>query len=417
MRNLLSLVLLAVGTAACAQDSDTNEAADKMPEGPAADPFDLSAVAPDVVAALQDSERLGTVSDDVRAATAQDLQISNVFVDQEHNKVTIYRVGGDLPAARTALARVAMQGAQVEVRPALVAASEAMAFVEQLTDDLEAIRSAGVEVTTWGPDPEGGPFRITVDGDAKSARALIAARYPALAARLTVEHMPAPTPTAGRIDDRAPYFGGARAKMPAGGLCTTGWAVKNTHEYLITASHCVPPGDNRMWNGHDVLIGTASTIAETRWDTAFFLADVSPGVYTNALGAASASKSVIGVGSPPDGSMVCLSGSFEGLRCGIQIRGWVRIQFHGTTIDVWNAISTTGAVIVGQGDSGGPAFATASGRPIARGMISAASTTASDVRACPANSESAADRVCSSHAYITDMGTLATQFNLKFSGF
>lgn len=418
LRILVPFTMVALGAIACSTDDEVEgEDVDvKDSDDVSVDPFDMSSVEPDQLTELEQSDRLGAVADTLREQLRVDDSLSNVFIDPPTNTITIYRVGGDAPGARALASGLPLDGAVVEYKPALLSAVEGDAFVERLTVDGEALRAAGADVHTWGPDPQGGPFRITVSGDAAQARAVIAARYPEFAARLSVEQDEAPIATYGRKNDNAPYYGGARVKMPAGSQCTSGWSVKNTREYLITASHCVPAGDKRMWNFQNRLIGSATTIARTRWDVAFFPVNTSPGIYTNTLGKADAAKTVIGVGSPPDGSAVCLSGSFEGLRCGIRIRGWVRLSLQGTTVDVWNAISTTGAVIVGQGDSGGPAFATSSGRPIARGMISM-ERLGTALRPCPAGSDSAGSRKCSNHAYLTDMGTLARQFNLRFSGF
>jgi hypothetical protein len=407
------LFTLVASAAACAGDDPGDP--DKI-DPTTEDPFDMTSIDPVDLSGLDTSERLGDVADDLTVAMATDADLSNVFVDPDTNTVTIYRVGGETTAARTSAAAVTAQGATVKVLPALVAAIEADAFSDQLETDLPALATAGVELTSWGPDSEGGPFEIAVAGDPAQAQQILAARYPALAPRIAVVQMDAAIPAASRNNDTAPYWGGARIHIPGGAQCTSGWGVHGARDFLITASHCVNPNDDRMFTGANNLIGHVGTIHKKRWDVAFIRTNSAPDIYVDKLGATSSGKIVVGVHSPADGSNVCLSGSFEQRRCGIRIKGKRRLPFGNTTVDVWVAHSKTGAVIVGQGDSGGPAFATRGGNPVARGLISM-ERTGSSIRACPSNSEAASQRLCSNTAYITDMGTLAKHDNLKFANF
>ncbi|MFI1769807.1 hypothetical protein ACH41H_48645 [Streptomyces sp. NPDC020800] len=209
----------------------------------------------------------------------------------------------------------------------------------------------------------------------------------------------AASPNAGSItrqQDFAPWTGGSALKNPTGGICSSGFGVKNVRgeDLLTTAYHC--GGGNGIWStyaGNDVVGGSDGS--------ELYQADDVQGMYLPKPrlsgylydGAAKLNyyygKPVTGWGHNNVGDYVCEDGANGGVHCNVKIAktdiGTSGVGgFWRPITDLAYATSLTPDGIAGvNGDSGAPVFAGANNYTTdeARGTLTAFDSTV----ACPAD--------------------------------
>lgn len=199
-----------------------------------------------------------------------------------------------------------------------------------------------------------------------------------------------------RKHDTAPWYGGSALKNPTGGICSSGFPVKDRYGafMLSAARHCDgAEGYWQTWEGAENVgtsdrlqsdlgtdtVGIALHGAESRgflWDGEAYRTD-------------GYAKPVVGYGHNNVGDYVCTDGANGGVHCNIQITD-TDIGVAGSN-GSWRPITDRAAVtqytpdqVAGvNGDSGGPVFAGANNYSDdeARGMITAFENTTT----CPSS--------------------------------
>jgi hypothetical protein len=176
---------------------------------------------------------------------------------------------------------------------------------------------------------------------------------------------------AGRADDRSPWIAGAVHRVPGGGTCTTGWALRDgADRYLLTAAHCIGPlalGANISNGDGTRVIGTVAGYMRAI-DSAIIQVNVGggdnvwPRTWWGDIGGVETMKVVDDWDGTYKGQRVCTSGAATGVHCFTRITdsdyryrnslGWrVDRSARGTDVD--------GDVAAGLGDSGGPVLISA----------------------------------------------------------
>jgi hypothetical protein len=386
-------------------------------------------VASEDLARMEKQEELAPALDQVEAELVDDQAVSNVAVDPDTQRVIVYRVGADPRALQERLGTAIGAPVGVEIRSALVSRTEADSLVHRIDADQQALEAAGVKVTEWGPDGEGGPFQIGVEGDPQAAEPVLVARYPELVGRLVVERKTG-RGMYGRYTDSSPYWGGDlfRYKLPLGegdSYCSSGFGARNSHgSYMITAAHCnctnagpgfsTPAVFNAQWHR----MGTFSSAIDLGLDAAFISAPTGADVYTDSFSKTTpAFSAVTSMRHPRVGEYVCMSGSLSRLRCGGRVGGWRHVSFSTcngwVTVPEWFATQVHHLSLAGPGDSGGPVFVfnATSRSASARGIISYSDGSTAEC------AEGGFGRGCSYRMYFPDIVPIAERHNFALTGF
>lgn len=219
-----------------------------------------------------------------------------------------------------------------------------------------------------------------------------------------------PAVAGSRLDDQPPFIGGARIEkhtffgLVYNGSCTSAFAVRTetTVRGMLTAKHC---GQNEDWEtpagqyvGNSNGNVTHSDITGLMWPTTTtpgfpgFSGRVYIGPYTS-----SSMAGITGSGYPILDELQCMSGSYSGTVCNNRViqRNYYDDDLNGGPMHVTR--HTAGDAAAGNGDSGGANYlfdSSASSRR-ARGVITAISIAAQDVRDCRGVPSDPPDRTCS----------------------
>ncbi len=180
----------------------------------------------------------------------------------------------------------------------------------------------------------------------------------------------------GRLNDSAPFKGGARTLQGSQG-CTTGFAVlSGTSGRLLSSRHCDPSSNAAIRNGNSTVVitpGGAGVSGMASLDSQLIDPSASPAtsakMYTGNW-SSSSYQTVKNWSSNWVGDSVCLSGATSGQRCGTVTNDSVTWVFGGHNINTILVAGTRGTVLAASGDSGGPAYSQLSNGVQARGIIS-----------------------------------------------
>lgn len=226
---------------------------------------------------------------------------------------------------------------------------------------------------------------------------------------------------AGRLNDSAPFKGGARTLQGSQG-CTTGFAVlSGTSGRLLSSRHCDPSSNAAITNGNSsVVITTGGTgvSGKASLDSQLIDPSASPAtiarIYTGNW-SSSNYQTVKNWYSNWVGDSVCLSGATSGQRCGRVTNDsvtWVHGDYNINTILV---TGTSGAILAASGDSGGPAYSQLSNGVQARGIISAVYSGSPHYTDCSdfALNPDIALPICSRYVLYVPISTLLNAWNLS----
>ncbi|MFE4976006.1 S1 family peptidase [Kitasatospora sp. NPDC056651] len=340
-------------------------------------------------------------------------------IDPQQGRLTLYW-HGTVPQRITDLLTHTPPGITGQVRQAPFTLLE----LREARDRLVAAAEGGVVGAVWtsaGPAPDGTGLTVgytpdPVRQDGARAREQIAARAAELAG-VPVEATPAaaPTATATRHNDSAPWSAGAELYAPGNAFCTSGFGGwRGKVAVLLTAAHCGTSGTYKTGTG--TVIGSVSD-ADTALDVAVITTNGTPsgrwydGAYNNAAGS---SRRVFGAGRNNVGDLVCSSGAMSGAHCALKID---RTDFSADVDGVWHsdldsAVRTNdNDSAVAQGDSGGPVVASVTGGDDmqARGIMAAG--TGNKV-VC---GDTAIRTVCYDTVAFTPIGPIVSKFGLSLA--
>lgn len=294
-------------------------------------------------------ERMNAAADRIEAAARANPRsgYAGVVADPQNRELRVYWKGR-APANLTALARPTVP---VRVLPAAHSERELTAAAARLW------AQADDAVTLVGPRADGAGLRVGTAG-----KTIPAESYAGVPVTLDITVKPV---AATRVDDAAPWTGGARWRNATRGRnCSTGFGVRQSGvNRMLSAAHCGSTGQiandptgERMGavgtdvNANDVLVINANSSGRVYNNT------------TNSTGgvASEFTNRVVGTQSNRVGNIVCTSGSFSGTRCDLQIVATglcfdMTHDIEGTTrvCGQVEANHRFGGNAAGAGDSGG----------------------------------------------------------------
>lgn len=201
-----------------------------------------------------------------------------------------------------------------------------------------------------------------------------------------------------RQNDAPPYKGGARTSN-----CTTGFGVSAAgSSRMLYAAHCGVSGQTI----YDAAGDAMGALLDRNQATDIATIAVSTSGHTWDGGPQSTFfKPVKGAAPALVGNYICTSGSRSGAVCGGQINA-VGV-YNGSIGPLARFLNTNGSPMIGQGDSGGPAFATLSnGGVTAQGVISSG-WSSYQVSNCAGET----GRTCYKGGHIIDVKQMLTRIN------
>lgn len=290
---------------------------------------------------------------------------------------------GTPPAAVRRAVREARRDVDVRVVAAAHSRAELEAAAQELADHIAAHPEQGYHGVEIAYDGSG----LVLDAAPSTSRRSVVNGLPAEVASAT--DVPASVPVrvqekeplvpTGRLNDVAPFYGGARINNNDNtAACTAGWPVRiGSTEYMLTAGHCGRPGGG--WNNGDdtAFIGTA-THEHVAHDLLLVQTNVANRMWDGPIGAGEFTKTVVGSDHTFPGEWVCASGSVSGARCDYVVTSTFAFSVDGA-LDVYGNPETWNDLVLADyccgaagipGDSGGPVFGlSGSDAVIAKGTI------------------------------------------------
>ncbi|KAB2345182.1 chymotrypsin family serine protease [Actinomadura rudentiformis] len=291
----------------------------------------------------------------------------------EENGVALHWKG-DVPAAMKTAMSTASRLAPVRVVPAKHSKADLRAAITPLYEYMK--KHPGGPVHSVGIRQDGSSIEV---GSAASDLRTVATDLPKTSIPVKVVRKAAPK-SASRLEDTAPYWGGARIWNPAKKLnCTSGFGVKNSNGtgFLLTAAHCFTPPERVSRYTSVTTIGYAS---HENWAHDILLVTTHAGgrIYDGGVGSGEFSKSVYGWDWVYSGEYLCASGSVSGVICNYtQGNGFTYSYCDYDSDGDWTcrndlllAIQMDGLRASQGGDSGGPVFSLRNDGVVAKGIIS-----------------------------------------------
>ncbi|WP_189113211.1 hypothetical protein [Pilimelia terevasa] len=303
----------------------------------------------------------------LQRATGGQAGFTGIELAVSERRINLFWHGG---MSRSTAAKVAALAPRAEVRSARYSARQLRAAATKLT---RAGTVDGARVVRLAAATDGSALEVGVSGAVTGARAASATRTAGVALRVGTGR--AADPAYHRLDDSPPFWGGSRVhNATRGGRCTAGFGIRSRSSGatgLLFAAHCGENGDRFTTpTGRHIGYATAKVASA---DTMVIPVSAGGRIYVGGT-TSSASFPVTGAGYSFAGQWICTSGSFSGTRCAIQVvrtNEWVNITGIGWVYPLVRAEQYYRQNAVGQGDSGGPAFADEGNRARALGTNTA----------------------------------------------
>jgi hypothetical protein len=352
-------------------------------------------VTPQVAAALERAKAAAAKNSDVLAPP---------FVDRVSGELVVPMVGSKGVAA----AQRSVAGLGAGVRSRQVRVNRSVAKLESIKNEVLTLSASALPGArgAYASYVDAENNRVVVEAGAVGQPMLtsLRSRYGAgSVAVLYVKGASGGMPAA-RDSDTSPFYGGANIDIyhfgDAAGGCTSGfsWFGPANQQWMITAGHCVPFGNDGPLLGTTVKtprmdMGSIQVHSEN-WNnqtgTVLFSGQsvnrgdiarvtVNPSVagriFSGAAGPTSETLQVGGLhAAHRAGNQFCTSGSRSGNHCG-WVADWVDGNWrygNGAVARNVTSASKMGQCVI-PGDSGGPAYVASGGKALAYGIISGAS--------------------------------------------
>jgi hypothetical protein len=320
--------------------------------------------------------RLALSGDSLQKAAARSPRFAGVRVSDDRTRIDLYATDVEDPEIKNA-ARDHARGSQVRILHAPTALGDMEALRERISDDSTSWASQGLQLVHWGPNVAANKVKIGLaDYTEPDAQKLRDKYGPAV---VVAPATPA-TDGASRLVDNSPWNGGDNTAMDNGGDCSTGPAVKSASgkTYLLSAGHCYITGfgNTAAWTGNYIyrtfngshnltgdnprLMGNAAAErVDMGYDAALIDTSASGLAWRTAApadqGTAVAQKQEF---ASTENISVCVSGAFSGERCGAVVTDVDVVVTSSGVRKIHSVIAThpTGALMAGNGDSGGPVY-------------------------------------------------------------
>jgi hypothetical protein len=378
---------------------------------------------------------LDAAADDARAI-AGDAYYTNAVVDSQANTVTVYLAHA--PQGVVDQLTAAHPSTYVVDNSAAFSEAKALKLEDAISSRIPAWAAAGVRIGHLRPTLDG-HLEVGVRSDVADAASRLGAQYGG-AVRVVADTEPTYL-TAWRYNDSSPWNGGDfiyHLGSTEGADCSSGVPVHdatNGTQYMLTASHCfwsfggvgtsVRNGYIRLDNGtvysgsSTTLIGSVTknsnlTSGSTTIDTALIKASTSTLSFVAAWNSQGWGV-YVGRATNHVGDQVCQSGAFDGQICGgIVIRALNMTVCPTFEVFCVNHLvqannSTSGAVALGDGDSGGPVYSYTGSNLLARGMTDIGSV---DRTCTSVPTGTSGLRGCYHTLYFVDMASIDSTWNV-----
>ncbi|EAU62841.1 putative protease B [Stigmatella aurantiaca DW4/3-1] len=304
---------------------------------------------------------------------------AGITLDVPQRLVTLYwKAGQKLPLEVASFLEQlrSKPGVHIAWAEAAYSKAELQAEMDRLFKEASAPEGASrMQLLKVAPLPGWAGLQVTVSGTVEEASRM--AVFSQGGVRLKLEQGK-PAALFSRMDDWAPFYGGARIRMgnsPNANSCSSGFAVGNIFgKALLTASHCPLSNGTPIYTGVGNYMGTSAGYYKPA-DTARIDVVSSGYIYDGGVGTGEFLKRVSGHSRNYVGNWVCTSGSFSGARCNIMVTN-VNVYWQDYTTyrygPMVEAEEQSQESAAGPGDSGGPVFSLAvtEGDVVAKGTIS-----------------------------------------------
>lgn len=293
---------------------------------------------------------------------------------------------------------------------------ELQARRDHASQELPALRAAGLDLLEWGPDEIHGVLWVTLKNYTPEKAGIVRQM---LGSDVVVEQAKA---TGGADDllsresDWAPYsagiylYGSAATQYP---MCTSGMPIVIAgSRYLVTAAHCYDPAlggtfPQDVYNG-GAKIGRANwaDFSQNGVDAAIITAPTGFYLYR-------AQNTIVSPGPVPwnsaVGQTVCAGGAFTGERCSLPVD---KVNYCSSYYPnrITCGVSTAGAPgseAAGHGDSGGPMYILSPSIRISGTIVAAASPQF----ACTIQGPTGGTRYCSDYIRFQTASSILNHWN------
>jgi len=370
------LPVLAVLLASCADSPTSSEV---QPD----EPTQEQAVAWEAIVRQQPlSDAASQIRTELEAGASAGLAAGHFASIRLAADKVIVRWKGPVPASVAGVLERARQLAPVEVQLALHSRDELTAAADRLADLVEAAASDTTPYIGVVIEEDRVRVLVAAGADLRAAAALL----PRVGVPVAVEHGE-PIQLKTRLDDSAPWFGGARFSSRRNGAgrasCTLGWGVTDGfRQYMLTAAHCATNPDEIV-DPTGQHIGVASTKEDYVKDIILIDGIASAGgvIYEGGVGSGEYHSSVATWDYAHTGEHLCYSGSYGGSRCDFNVESFARSMYgcdsDGDCYFMKGLVLTSKNTVldpVVAGDSGAPVFLRRSdGRVTAKGTLTGSS--------------------------------------------
>ena len=359
------------------------------------DPQSLDNLDPATLAVMRRQETLGQIGDQIYRESMKLPESGFAGLAFVGDGLTVYWKGAIPPGVRSIMARGRMSG-PVTVVPAAYSKLELEAEAQKIhglaktgstIQQIIALPDgSGLEVVKVPPDQEAS----LRSSRTKHGRGTLAAEQIFLDLHLTV---PISLKTADRsirhtscngvctrLDDTAAWNGGTFIRIPntPTGMveCTSGFGVvKNGTSYLLTAAHCMSPGNSAL----DYTWEFIGNVYQEQWRYDILLINAR-GYYRifDGLPNTSNTKVVYSAGYPILDELLCHSGARSGTVCNLKTLPQIIVNYWQCDSDgdcFWNYGMNTAKQLDNRtasqpGDSGGPVFTLDGPGVRAKGIVS-----------------------------------------------
>jgi hypothetical protein len=327
---------------------------------------------------------------------------------------------------------------KVAFRRASMTRVEAEALDARFSADAQNLIAQGYGLISWGIG-EGVTYHVTLDAssaDDVGGRAAVASylteRY---GPDLVIDFSPAPPVLLNdRAHDNPQWYGGdflnanrgtaaRRISIP----CTSGipltWAATG-NKYILTAGHCYSLTE-KIYNGIGNVTGgwdsnLVGSITNRSWNIGYPDAELIGADGSRAMwrgpsamppGQTAGTVTIDTLTNPWRGMPLCVDGAYEGQFCGMTVGDPDHSVSAGGNTGIAHQATLTSSNVqaVGQGDSGGPVYATIQGVTYGVGIIS---SVADGYYSCTNWARQVGGRMCGSTVNIQNIGPVLSMWNL-----
>ncbi|MFB2598052.1 hypothetical protein ACEXQE_09695 [Herbiconiux sp. P17] len=365
--------------------------------------------------------------DALRAANVVEAYASTTFANtysgvslvDDSRQVVVYLAARDASVEAALASLVPTTQLQFEVREITRVAQQAVH--DEVLIGLASLTEGGIDVASFGPDPETGAELVMVRNGTEQQLSQIQSTFGPAVSAVSVPDSYRAVADATRISDSAPWNAGDFISNRSED-CTSGIPTHNPagQPFLVTAAHCFDLGAAVYNYSSAIPLGTArlmghvaaQDLRDRYYDAELVSAAASNLTFTGPTGTSSKAN-FAGYGNPVPGALMCTSGAFEGEHCltVIAVNSCLPNSTTGLgrTVCGENYYYSSNVQSIGQGDSGAPVYSYVSGGVRAMGLHNLHDP--NYTTRC-SNWSPQTKRICSGHGWFESIGPILTTWSL-----